>query len=1086
VPRVDEATCTTRNQAWTRIESSMEEFADDHLSAEPMLYDDPPPVEPESSLDDGYIAEYYDLQKRILFDIDDTCLDSSIKCNRIDGRPVDPESLGELFQLQIQNQLSDARMNVFLNVIHRIVEKDLKKRLAIPKDAETLRRACFNQSKMTAPLKVMYYDTAFPTAWFGDKDHRGWPLKAIRAVHLDITRVISGALLDVNPQHFAAKPERERDCTGFKSSKCFQEIYTDMQILYGEDVVPLCIGITMDKATINKTMNRSQCPALIYFLNVESGPSFDLHFVGYVPIHFPYSPAQLDWMLERKIEHKEWRNTAIKYLRDFIKKSYLEQLLSPVINEMQTKGCIFQVGKGPNHKIFKNVRPLICMISGDTEELSNLAGCHLNTKRPCRCCLIKNAREFYVDGFDVNTDSLDVLDTFLPARNVSASNKATIGVGDYIIRKLNSYTAAPRNVFRKNDHDQAALSYAIDNGLSKTHGQNFLYGVVKGQFPEYKIYNSLHTVVVPDLLHTIGSGIGENVIAANMSINYAIGAIDPEHFGQNVGILDNRIATNFCCSQTLQLYHFVRFPNGASPSLSKANALKAKSKNTLEGSGMESWKKVVLLQQILCCIGTKGIVPTQGEAWCREFGVGREWPILSIMVNSMTLLLDFYWIVSKSRSFNERKIKQLVHIYMNLGAHLSLLYTLQKDLLHVIESRREKGKKGKGKKDEESPAAQALHEDNRIKFHLGFHIIKNLGYYGPIPDCFDTQKSEERHKTEAKLAFEMTNKKRDYSGETMLMNVIKMGRSTSLRSLFKEMNLDKDGIKKVRAKSNPYDAIQYSPEKQVFSLVDKKKGVTALHPLIWPKGHNQTQLAKILISYATRNTYRTPELEALLTSLLKTSATIKCLKRYKTSTGICIHANMHYNKDQEENREKYKYNSNFSFIEIQVSKEGLDTRHGLAQVLGILELKEDTIVLIVLWLDDCNDSTNVMQYRRMKYYAEGDRGFRVECVAVDSVVRGAYVYRCPDQKSTVPTAIDKKSRFFCIPYDRVFRDKALDYDEFNAISEKVTEMNVRVGDRTCKIRGYGFMMPCTVLKEISELWQSIDEDSREEDDISAA
>ena len=88
VPRVDEATWTTRNQAWTRIESSMEEFADDHLSAEPMLYDDPPPVEPESSLDDGYIAEYYDLQKRILFDIDDTCLDSSIKCNRIHGRPV--------------------------------------------------------------------------------------------------------------------------------------------------------------------------------------------------------------------------------------------------------------------------------------------------------------------------------------------------------------------------------------------------------------------------------------------------------------------------------------------------------------------------------------------------------------------------------------------------------------------------------------------------------------------------------------------------------------------------------------------------------------------------------------------------------------------------------------------------------------------------------------------------------------------------------------------------------------------------------------------------------------------------------------
>jgi hypothetical protein len=247
--------------------------------------------------------------------------------------------------------------------------------------------------------------------------------------------------------------------------------------------------------------------------------------------------------------------------------------------------------------------------------------------------------------------------------------------------------------YRLTQEDQAALTYATDNGISRTNGFNYLYDLVKGSNLErgYKTYNSLHSMVVPDILHTLCSGIVENCIAATLSILYAIGAID-FNYEDNVANLDNRISSNFCSSQSLEVHHYVRFPQGASPSLSSANALKPKPKNTLEGSSMESWKKIVLLLQILCSIGTDDkIVPRQGQEWCRNFKIGHEWPILEIIVNSMTLLLDFYWIVSKGRSFNAKKIKQLTHLYMNLGAHLSLLYTIQKDLLNKLN--RKKGEK---------------------------------------------------------------------------------------------------------------------------------------------------------------------------------------------------------------------------------------------------------------------------------------------------------------------------------------------------------------------------------------------------------
>ena len=119
---------------------------------------------------------------------------------------------------------------------------------------------------------------------------------------------------------------------------------------------------------------------------------------------------------------------------------------------------------------------------------------------------------------------------------------------------------------------------------------------------------------------------------------------------------------------------------------------------------------------------------------------------------------------------------------------------------------------------------------------------------------------------------------------------------------------------------------------------------------------------------------------------------------YTTSTGVRIHANREYTRDLEDDRERYRYNSNFSFVEIKVTKEGLETRHDLAQVLGIIELKPGTVLLVVIWMKDCeDDSQNVMHHRRLKYYQEDDRsGFRVECVSSECVTRGAYIYRSPD------------------------------------------------------------------------------------------
>ena len=56
--------------------------------------------------------------------------------------------------------------------------------------------------------------------------------------------------------------------------------------------LPLCLGITMETSTANRTRTRSECPVCLYILIVRND-DFRMHLLGYAPVTFPYSNEEL-------------------------------------------------------------------------------------------------------------------------------------------------------------------------------------------------------------------------------------------------------------------------------------------------------------------------------------------------------------------------------------------------------------------------------------------------------------------------------------------------------------------------------------------------------------------------------------------------------------------------------------------------------------------------------------------------------------------------------------------------------------------------------------------------------------------------
>lgn len=121
----------------------------------------------------------------------------------------------------------------------------------------------------------------------------------VNSIRMNIMQLIAKQLLNVDVEKFAFEPyvpRVEGEVSYFSSGSVFKGLY-DLTVEKHEDSTPLCLGISLDTATVNSSRNRSECPVVYTILNLNETAKYEL--IGYAPIQFPFSDMQLQEMMKK-------------------------------------------------------------------------------------------------------------------------------------------------------------------------------------------------------------------------------------------------------------------------------------------------------------------------------------------------------------------------------------------------------------------------------------------------------------------------------------------------------------------------------------------------------------------------------------------------------------------------------------------------------------------------------------------------------------------------------------------------------------------------------------------------------------------
>ena len=196
----------------------------------------------------------------------------------------------------IEADLTALQVSKMIAIVEDISARQTGKSVVLPKKWQTISS---NINKKFAPnfYKPIKLLLRLDHKIFCKSTQSDTVLKPVDAIMFKFEDVIANAFLEIkNFANFVTKPDiiienQDRVYKDYATGKQFEQYCSYLNTAHASSStvpVPLCIGITMDETTANKTRTRSECPVCLYILNVRND-DFKMHLLGYAPVSYPYS-----------------------------------------------------------------------------------------------------------------------------------------------------------------------------------------------------------------------------------------------------------------------------------------------------------------------------------------------------------------------------------------------------------------------------------------------------------------------------------------------------------------------------------------------------------------------------------------------------------------------------------------------------------------------------------------------------------------------------------------------------------------------------------------------------------------------------
>ena len=299
-------------------EVSLSQFADRPLDARRDFVIGPVQLEEDRNLREGRTMDFYSLQAsddilniqrehlRLFEDREIIAKFQEIRTPKGKIHKKRWEDLLDIYAFGVGLGMSRDDKNDLLALMNGVNERnDASSLISIPKDWKSLDKLFTSSYESLFEQKSFEY--ALPVDFFGEFEEDGeTPLRKMVGLALDVKRVLAEALLSLDPSQFSTTFKRVNGILdGFESSDLFRKISEDDKLFephpeYGQPI-SLCLSVRSDETTCNTSRTEKEMAVVISILNAKP-PHYKMLFLGYVPIHLPYSvPILHDLLIARGI-----------------------------------------------------------------------------------------------------------------------------------------------------------------------------------------------------------------------------------------------------------------------------------------------------------------------------------------------------------------------------------------------------------------------------------------------------------------------------------------------------------------------------------------------------------------------------------------------------------------------------------------------------------------------------------------------------------------------------------------------------------------------------------------------------------------
>jgi len=505
-------------------------------------------------------SDIAEIQRRVLDKFDPTAEPPLTFRNRTQKGSLDdvnPSDLIDILEFGIEVGLSNSQGDKLIALIKRLFGRR-KINIQLRNEYESMKRSL--STNVTAPMfPIQRFVFPLPVEYFGDTDPAtGAELKAIECVALDPMNVLAESLLRIkNPRNFLKTfdaqlasfhgedgdiirveeiPREQQILRGFSTSNLWRNACADARRYRCIDpsdtrrIVHLMLGVWGDVACLNASKTKSEGGVYMSILNTTSS-DYKMHFIGYAPVHFPYTNDKLKSLLiGRGFESDQFNKEIIATTKKRAMRAYIAQIFDSLCS--YGRNCfLVQIGKGREAETVNAIVNVV-QLGGDGEHCDGLLQIHHGRYANCRICLDNRHSKFCrCDDEAEMRDDAKLEDLCIQVQEVTEA-KAT----SYAARAA----ASQKPIFIRSAAQQDIETKARDCGVGTSASSNPLYRLF-WYWNSRGIY-SLHRSATPDLLHAILKGIIEKTVTWALMIITSIKGMDvyKDAYKGNMTLLDDR------------------------------------------------------------------------------------------------------------------------------------------------------------------------------------------------------------------------------------------------------------------------------------------------------------------------------------------------------------------------------------------------------------------------------------------------------------------------------------------------------------------------------------------------------------------